>query len=123
MHSMKDVPTTLAPGTALPCTLARQPTNDVFISSKYRSLAEVPGGAVLGTSSLRRKAQLLAMNPALKVVMFRGNVQTRLRKIDSGAYDALWSKVEGGHTAVVLLLVLLLSSYVRDMHLHSAVLS
>lgn len=84
VHSMKDVPTTLPAGTVLPCNLPRQPTNDVFISQKYNSLAELPDHSVVGTSSLRRKAQLLAMNPTLKVVMFRGNVQTRLRKIESG---------------------------------------
>jgi len=81
---MKDVPTTLPDGTILPCNLPRQPTNDVFISDKHATLQDLPDGAVIGTSSLRRKAQLLAMNPTLKVVMFRGNVQTRLRKIESG---------------------------------------
>ena len=81
---MKDVPTTLAPGTVLPCNLEREDTNDVFISRKYKSLKDIPNNSVIGTSSLRRKAQVLAMNPTLKVVLFRGNVQTRLRKIDSG---------------------------------------
>lgn len=87
VHSMKDVPTTLAPGTVLPCNLEREDTNDVFISRKYKSLKDIPNNSVIGTSSLRRKAQVLAMNPTLKVVLFRGNVQTRLRKIDSGDVD------------------------------------
>lgn len=84
MHSMKDVPTTLPAGTILPCNLKREETNDVFISDKYKNLRDIPNHAVIGTSSLRRKAQLLSINPTLKVVMFRGNVQTRLRKIESG---------------------------------------
>ena len=83
---MKDVPTTLPGGTVLPCILERQPTNDVFISEKYKTLQDLPDKAIIGTSSLRRKAQILAINPTFKVVMFRGNVQTRLRKIESGDY-------------------------------------
>lgn len=67
VHSMKDVPTTLPVGTILPCNLRRQPTNDVFISDKHATVQDLPDGAVIGTSSLRRKAQLLAMNPTLKV--------------------------------------------------------
>lgn len=84
VHSMKDVATTIPSGTIIPCNLPREATNDVFISKTGRRVEDLPPGAVVGTSSLRRKAQLLAMNPALKVVMFRGNVQTRLRKIESG---------------------------------------
>lgn len=83
---MKDVPTWLAEGTVLPCNLIREETNDVFISSKYKSLRDIPDGSVIGSASLRRQAQLLAMNPTLKVVNFRGNVQTRLKKIENGAY-------------------------------------
>jgi hydroxymethylbilane synthase len=86
VHSMKDVPTTLPAGTVLPCTLPRRPTNDVFISDKYATLRDLPDRAVVGTSSLRRKAQLLAMNPSLRVVMFRGNVLTGLRIIESGGW-------------------------------------
>jgi hydroxymethylbilane synthase len=86
---MKDVPTWLAEGTVLPCNLIREETNDVFISAKYRSLKEIPDGTVIGSASLRRQAQLLAMNPTLKVVNFRGNVQTRLKKIENGEFSSL----------------------------------
>ncbi len=88
VHSMKDVPTWLPEGTILPCNLEREETNDVFISQKYKTLADLPNGAVIGSASLRRQAQLLAMNPTLKVVNFRGNVQTRLKKIENGVVDA-----------------------------------
>jgi hydroxymethylbilane synthase len=81
---MKDVPTWLPDGTVLPCMLQREETNDVFISKKYKSLKDLPDGAVIGSASLRRHAQLLATNPSWKVVNFRGNVQTRLRKIEEG---------------------------------------
>ena len=81
---MKDVPTWLPDGTILPCNLIREETNDVFISKKYRTLADVPNNSVIGSASLRRQAQLLAKNPTLKVVNFRGNVQTRLKKIENG---------------------------------------
>lgn len=84
MHSMKDVPTWLAEGTVLPCNLPREETSDVFISKKYRSVRDLPDGATVGSASLRRQAQLLAMNPTLNVVNFRGNVQTRLKKIENG---------------------------------------
>lgn len=83
---MKDVPTWLPDGTVLPCNLMREETNDVFISKKYKSLLELPDGAVIGSASLRRQAQILAKNPTLKVVTFRGNVQTRLKKIENGIY-------------------------------------
>jgi hydroxymethylbilane synthase len=83
---MKDVPTVLPHGTILSCYLPREETGDVFISKKFATLASVPNGAVIGSSSLRRQAQLLAMNPTLKVVNFRGNVQTRLRKLEDGCY-------------------------------------
>ncbi|CAE7656595.1 HEMC, partial [Symbiodinium microadriaticum] len=88
VHSMKDVPTQLPPGTVIPCYLPREETNDVFISEKYSSLGELPDGAVIGSASLRRQAQLLAMNPTFKVVNFRGNVQTRLKKLRNGDVDA-----------------------------------
>lgn len=84
VHSMKDVPTWLPEGTVLPCNLEREETNDVFICKKYPSLQSLPNGSVIGSASLRRQAQLLAMNPTLKVVNFRGNVQTRLKKIENG---------------------------------------
>lgn len=88
VHSMKDVPTRLPDGIVLPCILAREDVRDAFISRKYRSLAELPRGAVVGTSSLRRGAQILHRRPDLQVVNFRGNVQTRLRKLDEGVVDA-----------------------------------
>jgi hydroxymethylbilane synthase len=88
VHSMKDVPTFLAAGTILPCNLVREETNDVFVSKKYKRLADLPDGAVIGTASLRRQSQLLAMNPKWKVVLFRGNVQTRLKKLEDGVVDA-----------------------------------
>lgn len=81
---MKDVPTVLVGGTTLPCNLVREETNDVFICPKYESVGQLPDGAVVGSASLRRKAQLLAANPTLEVVTFRGNVQTRLKKVDNG---------------------------------------
>ena len=84
VHSMKDVPTWLPDGTILPCNLIREDTNDVFICKKYKSLRDLPNGSVVGSASLRRCAQLLAINPTLKVVNFRGNVQTRLKKIENG---------------------------------------
>ena len=88
VHSMKDVPTWLPDGTILPCNLIREETNDVFISKKYKSVKSLPNGSVIGSASLRRQAQLLAVNPTLKVVNFRGNVQTRLKKIENDVVDA-----------------------------------
>lgn len=90
VHSMKDVPTWLVPGTVLPCNLPREDTRDVFISSNpaYKSIKDLPDGSVIGSASLRRQAQIQAQNPTLKVVNFRGNVQTRLRKLDEGVVDA-----------------------------------
>ncbi len=82
---MKDVPTWLPEGTVLPCNLQREETNDVFISKKYKRLAELPANAVIGSASLRRQAQLQAKNPLWSVINFRGNVQTRLKKIENGA--------------------------------------
>jgi hydroxymethylbilane synthase len=85
VHSMKDVPTWLPDGTILPCNLKREETNDVFICKKYKSVRDLPNGSTIGSASLRRCAQLLAINPTFKVVNFRGNVQTRLKKIENGA--------------------------------------
>ena len=85
---MKDVPTWLPNGTILPCYLPREETNDVFISKHYKSLTDLPNGAVIGSASLRRQAQLLAINPTFKVINFRGNVQTRLQKLDRNEVDA-----------------------------------
>mmetsp|Transcript_9978 Transcript_9978/g.13038 ORF Transcript_9978/g.13038 Transcript_9978/m.13038 type:complete len:358 (-) Transcript_9978:70-1143(-) len=88
VHSMKDVPTWLPETTVLPCNLPREDTRDAFICENYNSIQELPDGSVIGSASLRRQAQLLAKNPTLKVVNFRGNVQTRLRKLDEGIVDA-----------------------------------
>jgi hydroxymethylbilane synthase len=85
---MKDVPTWLPAGTILPCFLPREETNDVFLSLKYKSLSDLPNGAVIGSASLRRQAQLLAFNPSFKVINFRGNVQTRLKKLANEEVDA-----------------------------------
>ena len=88
VHSMKDVPTWLPDGIILPCLLPREDTRDVFISSKAKSIEELPDGSVIGSASLRRQSQILAKNPNLKVINFRGNVQTRLRKLSEGIVDA-----------------------------------
>lgn len=88
VHSMKDVPTWLPDGIILPCMLPREDTRDVFISNKANSIEELPDGSVIGSASLRRQSQILAKNPSLKVVNFRGNVQTRLRKLSEGVVDA-----------------------------------
>jgi len=88
VHSMKDVPTWLPDGIVLPCMLEREDTRDVFISEKAASLADLPAGSVVGTAALRRQALILHRRPDLKVVTFRGNVQTRLRKLAEGVVDA-----------------------------------
>jgi hydroxymethylbilane synthase len=88
VHSMKDVETRLAPGLAIPCLLPREDPRDVLIAPKARSIAELPQGAVVGTASLRRQAQLLALRPDLQITMLRGNVETRLRKMAEGVADA-----------------------------------
>ncbi|GFR45952.1 hypothetical protein Agub_g7418 [Astrephomene gubernaculifera] len=88
VHSMKDVPTYLPEGTILPCNLPREDVRDVFISPTAKDLSELPAGAVVGSASLRRQAQILAKYPHLKVENFRGNVQTRLRKLNEGACSA-----------------------------------
>ena len=87
VHSMKDVPTWLPEGIHLPCMLPREDVRDVFISNKSDSLWDLPQGAVVGSASLRRQAQILAKRPDLKVVTFRGTVQTRLKKLEAGEVD------------------------------------
>ncbi|MCC7080545.1 MAG: hydroxymethylbilane synthase [Burkholderiales bacterium] len=89
VHSMKDVPMQLADGFAIGAILAREDARDAFVSSTHRDLASLPPGARVGTSSLRREAQLRARFPALVVRPVRGNVQSRLRKLDQGEFDAL----------------------------------
>lgn len=95
VHSMKDVPTVIPGGTVLPCMLQREETNDVFISRDRKKLADLPDGSIIGSASLRRQAQLLARNPTWKVVNFRGNVQTRLRKMEEGQVDATMLALAG----------------------------
>lgn len=88
VHSMKDVPTWLPDGITLPCMLEREDPRDAFISNKAKSIADLPAGSVIGTAALRRQALVLNRRPDLKVVTFRGNVQTRLRKLAEGQVDA-----------------------------------
>lgn len=89
VHSMKDVPATLPEGLVIDCMLERENVHDVFISSQYNNMAELPEGAVVGTSSPRRRLQLLAHRPDLKIVSMRGNVNTRIDKLARGEYDAI----------------------------------
>ncbi|WP_442908700.1 hydroxymethylbilane synthase [Hydrogenovibrio sp. 3SP14C1] len=89
VHSMKDVPMVLPEGFALGAILERHEPTDAFVSNHYAHFEELPQGAVLGTSSLRRKAQLMAARPDLIVKDLRGNVGTRLGKLDAGQYDAI----------------------------------
>ncbi len=89
VHSMKDVPMDLPPEFALIATGQREVPLDAFVSSRYASLDDMPPGAVVGTSSLRREAQLHARYPYLAVTSLRGNLDTRLRKLDEGQYDAI----------------------------------
>jgi len=88
VHSAKDMPTFLPAGLALAACLEREDARDVFVSGKARSLAELPHGATLGTTSPRRQAIARRARPDLRIVPLRGNVETRLRKLDDGAVDA-----------------------------------
>ena len=88
VHSMKDMPVEQPAGLVLDCYLPRESTADAFVSLKHGAIADLPEGAVVGTSSLRRKAQLLNRRPDLRVVEFRGNVQTRLKKLEEGIAEA-----------------------------------
>ena len=89
VHSMKDVPVELPAGLHLPVIMEREDPRDAFVSSRYASLDELPEGARVGTSSLRRQCQLLELRPDLELLPLRGNVNTRLRKLDEGEYDAV----------------------------------
>lgn len=89
VHSMKDVPMDFPPGLGLVTICEREDPRDAWISDKILSLLDAPAGAVIGTSSLRRQSQLLALRPDLEVTFLRGNVNTRLKKLDSGEYDAI----------------------------------
>ncbi|MBY6209938.1 hydroxymethylbilane synthase [Microbulbifer agarilyticus] len=89
VHSMKDVPMEFPEGLHLPVICEREDPRDAFVSNHYASFADLPQGAVVGTSSLRRQCQLLAVRPDLEVKFLRGNVNTRLAKLDAGEYDAI----------------------------------
>lgn len=89
VHSLKDVPMALPEGFVLACVMAREDPRDAFVSNHFESLASLPLGAVVGTSSLRRMALLRALRPDLKIEPLRGNLDTRLRKLDEGMYDGI----------------------------------
>ena len=89
VHSMKDMPAELPPGFVLAAITAREDPRDALVSSKYKAFAEMPKGATVGTSSLRRQSQVVERHPGLEVVLLRGNVETRLAKLDRGEYDAI----------------------------------
>jgi hydroxymethylbilane synthase len=89
VHSLKDVPMDMPAGFTLAAIAAREDPRDAFVSNHYLDLASLPGGARIGTSSLRREAQLRERDPLLRILPLRGNVNTRLRKLDDGRYDAI----------------------------------
>jgi len=89
VHSLKDVPMELPDGFVLAAVMEREDPRDALVSNKYACLAELPQGAVVGTSSLRRLVQLRARRPDLRIEALRGNLDTRLRKLDEGQYDAI----------------------------------
>jgi hydroxymethylbilane synthase len=89
VHSMKDVPMTFPEGLRLGVICEREDPRDAFVSNHYESLDDLPAGSVVGTSSLRRECQVREARPDLTVRFLRGNVQTRLRKLDEGEYDAI----------------------------------
>jgi len=89
VHSLKDVPMDLPDGFALACVLPREDPRDALVSPRYAALEELPQGAVVGTSSLRRVVLLRALRPDLRIEPLRGNLDTRLRKLDEGQYDAI----------------------------------
>lgn len=95
VHSMKDMPVEQPEGLMLDCYLPREDVRDAFVSPHVKRLSDLPQGAVVGTSSLRRRAQLLAYRPDLKVVEFRGNVQTRLKKLEDGVATATFLAMAG----------------------------
>lgn len=95
VHSTKDMPTEQPAGLVLDCFLPREDVRDAFISPAITAIADLPQGATVGTSSLRRRAQLLARRPDLNVVEFRGNVQTRLQKLADGVAEATFLAMAG----------------------------
>lgn len=95
VHSMKDMPTVQPEGLLLDCYLAREDVRDAFVSPGVASLAALPQGAVVGSSSLRRQAQLALRRPDLRLVEFRGNVQTRMKKLEEGVAHATFLAMAG----------------------------
>ena len=95
IHSMKDLPTRMPAGIVLACVPDREDQRDAFIAVRAKSLMELPKGSTVGTASLRRQAQTLHLRPDLKVEMLRGRVETRLAKIESGAFDATYLALAG----------------------------
>ncbi|AEV39385.1 Porphobilinogen deaminase [Pseudovibrio sp. FO-BEG1] len=95
VHSSKDMPTVLPDGLGMTAYLPREDVRDAFISPKVEKLTDLPQGAVVGSSSLRRQAQIKRLRPDLDVVMYRGNLQTRLRKLDEGVVDATFLAYAG----------------------------
>ena len=89
VHSLKDLPTSLPEGLCIAAVPEREARQDAFISNKYDSLKDLPAGAKVATGSLRRKCQLLHMNPGLEIIDIRGNVNTRLKKFEENGYDGL----------------------------------
>ena len=89
VHSLKDVPMDLPAGFALAAVLEREDARDAFVSNRFEAFEALPHGATIGTTSLRRVVQLLGLRPDLKVEPLRGNLDTRLRKLDEGGYDAI----------------------------------
>ncbi len=89
VHSMKDMPSVLPPGLTMGCTPKRVDERDVFISKNHVKFMDLPAGAIVGTSSLRRSAQLLTMRPDIEIKWIRGNVDTRYQKLKDGEYDAI----------------------------------
>lgn len=95
VHSLKDLPTRLPAGIVLACIPERADNRDAFISAKAKTIADLPAGGVVGTASLRRQAQVLHARPDLVVKTLRGNVETRLRKIEEGEFDATFLALSG----------------------------
>lgn len=89
VHSMKDVPMVFPEGLGLAVICEREDPRDAFVSNKYQCLEDLPKGAIVGTSSLRRQSQILLQRPDLEIAFLRGNVNTRLRKLDAGEFDAI----------------------------------
>jgi hydroxymethylbilane synthase len=95
VHSMKDVPADMPPGFEIAAILDREDPRDAFVSNKYRRLDELKKGSVLGTSSLRRSSQVRERHPDIELKLLRGNVETRIAKLDRGEYDAIVLAVAG----------------------------